>query len=152
MIERRGAVGLALSAAGVALTAIVALLGTSLMTPALPGSAGQPPWSVSAHPSPYLVVALSGAALIAAVLGLTLSINAVRHGWSPPATMILLAGITVAAVLALLPPIGSSDHLSYAAYGRMAITGHDPYTTTPAMLARLGDPVARAVQDWRDSP
>jgi hypothetical protein len=33
----------------------------------------------------------------------------------------------------------------------MVITGHDPYLTTPAMLARLGDPVARAVQDWRGS-
>ena len=34
----------------------------------------------------------------------------------------------------------------------MVVTGRDPYTTTPAMLARLGDPVARAVQDWRGSP
>ena len=64
----------------------------------------------------------------------------------------LLAGILAAAALALVPPFGSSDHLSYAAYGRMVVTGHDPYTTTPAMLVRLGDPVARAVQDWRGSP
>jgi hypothetical protein len=64
----------------------------------------------------------------------------------------MLAGIGGAVVLALLPPFGSSDHLSYAAYGRMALTGHDPFTTTPAMLARLGDPVAQAVQDWRTSP
>ena len=62
------------------------------------------------------------------------------------------AGLIAAAALALVPPFGSADHLSYAAYGRMAVTGHDPYTTTPAMLARLGDPVARAVQDWRHSP
>ena len=34
----------------------------------------------------------------------------------------------------------------------MVVTGHDPYTTTPAALARLGDPVARAVQDWRTTP
>jgi hypothetical protein len=65
---------------------------------------------------------------------------------------VLLAGILAAAALALVPPFGSSDHLSYAAYGRMVVTGHDPYTTTPARLARLGDPVARAVQDWRGSP
>src|SRR6202012_3338674 len=43
-------------------------------------------------------------------------------------------------------------HLSYAAYGRMLVTGHNPYTTTPAQLAALGDPVARAVQDWRGTP
>ena len=47
-----------------------------------------------------------------------------------------------------MPPFGSSDQLSYAAYGRMLVTGHNPYTTTPAQLAALGDPVARAVQDW----
>ena len=50
-------------------------------------------------------------------------------------------------VLTLVPPFGSSDHLSYAAYGRMLVTGHNPYTTTPAQLAALGDPIARAVQD-----
>jgi hypothetical protein len=34
----------------------------------------------------------------------------------------------------------------------MLVTGHNPYTTTPAQLAALGDPVARAVQDWRGAP
>ena len=63
-----------------------------------------------------------------------------------------MAGLVAATALALVPPFGSADHLSYAAYGRMVTTGHNPYTTTPAALARLGDPVARAVQDWRHSP
>ncbi|HWF81517.1 MAG TPA: hypothetical protein VN695_13120 [Streptosporangiaceae bacterium] len=130
----------------------VALLGPSLMEPDLPGTASQPPWSVTAHPPAGLTVALSGAAIVAAGAGLILSMNAIRRGWSIPARPILLAGIAGAFVLAFLPPFGSSDHLSYAAYGRMAITGHNPFTTTPAHLARLGDPVARAVQDWRTSP
>ena len=64
----------------------------------------------------------------------------------------LVAGLLAAAALTLVPPFGSSDHLSYAAYGRMLVTGHNPYTTTPAQLAALGDPVARAVQDWSGSP
>jgi hypothetical protein len=34
----------------------------------------------------------------------------------------------------------------------MLVTGHNPYTTTPAQLAALGDPVARAVQDWFGAP
>ena len=55
-------------------------------------------------------------------------------------------------MLTLVPPFGSSDQLSYAAYGRMLVTGHNPYTTTPAQLAALGDPVARAVQDWFTTP
>jgi hypothetical protein len=83
---------------------------------------------------------------------LVLVLRAVRGGWSFPARAIVLAGLLAAAALTLVPPIGSSDHLSYAAYGRMLVTGYNPYTTTPAQLAALGDPIARAVQDWSGSP
>jgi hypothetical protein len=150
--RRLGTAGLVAAAVSFALTAAVALLGPSLMEPALPGAAGQPPWSLAAHPTPYLVVALSGAGIAAAVIGLSFIFKAIQRGWSISPRLVLLAGIAGALLLALLPPFGSSDHLSYAAYGRMAVTGHNPYTTTPAALARLGDPVARAVQDWRTSP
>ena len=98
------------------------------------------------------MVGLAAAALATGALGLGLCLNALHRGWAMRPGPMLLAGILAAAALALLPPFGSSDQLSYAAYGRMVVTGRDPYTTTPAMLARLGDPVARAVQDWRGSP
>ena len=149
---RAGQLGLALSAASVALTLAVAALGPSVMEPALPGRPGEPPWDFAASPSPYLVVAMTAVALAAGTAGLALTMSAARRGWLVPPRLILIAGVALAAALALVPPFGSSDHLSYAAYGRMVITGHDPYTTTPAALARLGDPVARAVQDWRNSP
>src|SRR6266536_3452777 len=122
------------------------------MEPALPGRPGQPPWSFAAAPSPYLVVAMTAAAIAAGAAGLALTMHAARRGWPVSPRLILVAGIVLVAALALVPPFGSSDHLSYAAYGRMVVTGHNPYTTTPAALARLGDPVARAVQDWRNSP
>src|SRR3984957_4965780 len=140
--------GLAAMAASVALTFAVAVMGPSVIEPVLPGRAGQPPWAFAAHPSPYLAVGLTAAALAAGAVGLALVLRAVRGGWSVPARAVLLAGLLAAAALTLLPPFGSSDQLSYAAYGRMLITGHNPYTTTPAELAALGDPVARAVQDW----
>lgn len=148
----RGNWGLALTGASVALTVVVAALGPSLMEPALPGAPGQPPWAFAAGPSPYLVAALAGVAILAGAAGLGLCLSAVRGGWRFSPGLLLAAGIGAAIVLAFLPPFGSSDHLSYAAYGRMVITGHNPYTTTPAQLARLGDPVARAVQDWKHSP
>ncbi len=135
-------------AASVALTFAVAAAGPSVMEPALPGRPGQPPWAFAAHPSPYLAVGLTAAALAAGALGLVLVLRAVRAGWAVPARAVLLAGLLAAAALTLVPPLGSSDQLSYAAYGRMLVTGHNPYTTTPAQLAALGDPVARAVQDW----
>lgn len=147
-----GWAGLIASAASLAATFTVAVLGPSVMEPALPGAAGQPPWAFAAHPPAGLAAGLTALALAAGALGLGLGLHALHRGWTARPRPVLLAGILAAAALALVPPFGSSDHLSYAAYGRMVVTGHDPYTTTPAMLARLGDPVARAVQDWRGSP
>ena len=57
--------------------------------------------------------------------------RAARLGWSVSPRLLLTTGLIAAAVLVLLPPFGSSDHLSYAAYGRMLVTGHNPYLTTP---------------------
>jgi alpha-1,6-mannosyltransferase len=150
--ERAGRTGLAASGLSVGLTLAVAVLGPSLVEPALPGRPGTPPWFFAAHPSPYLVVALTAAAVAAGAAGLGLTIWASRRGWRVSPWLLVAAGIVAAVALALVPPFGSGDHLSYAAYGRMAATGHDPYTTTPAELARLGDPIARAVGQWRDSP
>ena len=150
--ERAGQWSLAAIGVSVGLTVAVAVMGPSVMEPVLPGRAGQPPWAFAAHPSPYLAVGLTAAALAAGALGLVLALRAVRGGWSVPARTVLLAGLLAAVVLTLVPPFGSSDQLSYAAYGRMLVTGHNPYTTTPAQLAALGDPVARAVQDWFTTP
>ncbi|MBV9094625.1 MAG: hypothetical protein JO132_12235 [Streptosporangiaceae bacterium] len=134
------------------LTFTVAAAGPSVMEPALPGRPGQPPWSADAHLSAYTVVGLAAAGLAAGALGLALVLRATRGGWSVSPRAVLAAGLLAAAALTLVPPFGSSDQLSYAAYGRMLITGHDPYTTTPAQLAALGDPVARAVGDWPGAP
>jgi hypothetical protein len=149
---RAGQLGLVGIGVSVGLTVAVAVAGPSVMEPVLPGRAGQPPWAFAAHPSPYLAVGLTAAALAAGALGLVLALRAVRGGWSVPARAVLLAGLLAAVALTLVPPFGSSDQLSYAAYGRMLVTGHNPYTTTPAQLAALGDPVARAVQDWFTAP
>src|SRR5580704_15320187 len=145
---RAGQLGLVGIGVSVGLTVAVAVAGPSVMEPVLPGRAGQPPWAFAAHPSPYLAVGLTAAALAAGALGLVLALRAVHGGWSVPARAVLLAGLLAAVALTLVAPFGSSDQLSYAAYGRMLVTGHNPYTTTPAQLAALGDPVARAVQDW----
>jgi hypothetical protein len=150
--QAAGRLGLAVSATSFALTFAVAVAGPSLLEPALPGPGGQPPWSFAGHPSPYLMVVLTAAAVACGTAGLALTIRASRRGWAVTPVAVLVAGLVAATALALVPPFGSADHLSYAAYGRMVTTGHNPYTTTPAALARLGDPVARAVQDWRHSP
>jgi hypothetical protein len=113
--QAAGRLGLAASGASIALTFTIALLGPSVMEPALPGPGAQPPWSLDAGPSPYLMIALTAVALAAGAVGLGLTISATRRGWRVPPRLILAAGIIAAVALALVPPFGSSDHLSYAA-------------------------------------
>jgi hypothetical protein len=149
--NRAGRAGLALIAVSIAATAATGLAGPSAMEPALPGRPGQPPWDLGFHLPPAAAVGLAAFALAAGTAGLGLCLHAIRRGWAVSPRMVLAAGLIAAAAITLASPFGSSDQLSYAAYGRMVITGHDPYLTTPAVLARLGDPVARAVQDWRGS-
>jgi hypothetical protein len=146
--QARGRAGLAAIGLSIVATFVVAVSGVSVVEPALPGRSWQPPWAFDLHISAYLAVGLTAASLAAGAAGLVLVLRAMRGGWRIPARALLLAGIVAAAVLTLVPPFGSSDQLSYAAYGRMVATGHNPYLTTPADLAKLGDPVARAVQDW----
>jgi hypothetical protein len=150
--EVAGRAGLVLTGLSVALTFAVAVAGPSVMEPPFPGRPGQPPFVFGAHLSPYLAVALAGAGLLAGTAGLGLTLSATRRGWPLPVRALLLAGLLAALALTLVPPFGSSDPLSYAAYGRALVTGHNPYAIGPDVLARLGDPVARAVQDWRTTP
>jgi hypothetical protein len=145
-------IGMACIGLSGAATFMVSVAGASVMEPVLPGRGGQPPWAFNLHLSPYLAVGLTALGVVAGAAGLVLTLRAMRGGWLVPARAVLLAGLAAAAVLSLVPPFGSSDPLSYAAYGRMVVTGHNPYLTTPAQLAALGDPVAHAVQDWFTQP
>ena len=122
------------------------------MEPALPGRPGPAAVGLRRPSVGVPRVALTFAAIAAGSFGLAVTMRAARLGWSVSPRVLLTTGLVAAAVLVLLPPFGSSDHLSYAAYGRMLATGHNPYLTTPNALARLGDPIARAVEDWRTSP
>jgi hypothetical protein len=66
----------------------------------------------------------------------------------------LLAAAAIAVVvLAILPPGGSTDSLSYAAYGRIAALGHNPYVMTPAQLRAIGDPIGlQTTRNWAKDP
>ncbi|MBT2207192.1 polyprenol phosphomannose-dependent alpha 1,6 mannosyltransferase MptB [Actinomadura sp. NEAU-AAG7] len=137
---------------GVALVCffVVGLLGPSAFEPRLAGAGGEPPYSLSVHPSPYLVVGLVAAGLAVGTAGLAACFAAVRRGWRIRAFPLVVAGLLAAVAVTMLPPTGSADHLNYASYGRMAATGHDPYTTSAVDLPR--DPVAGAPEEWRSTP
>jgi hypothetical protein len=95
--------------------------------------------------------------LIAAVLtgttGLALGWVALRRGWRPPARPLAVAGCLVAVLLTFLPHVGSADPESYAAYGREAAVGLDPYRDAPDVLANTGDPYGKVVEPpWQHTP
>jgi hypothetical protein len=68
---------------------------------------------------------------ILACLGLAGMLWAHSQGWRPDARHLLLSSAAVIAVMVCLTPVGSSDTASYAAYGRIAALGKNPYQVSP---------------------
>jgi hypothetical protein len=54
--------------------------------------------------------------------------------------------LLLAAAALLCSPFGSADHTNYAAYGRIAAQGGDPYLTPPSAWAGGHDPVTSLVE------
>jgi hypothetical protein len=71
---------------------------------------------------------------ILACLGLAGMLWAASRGWRPDPRKLFLASAVVVAVMVCLTPIGSSDTASYAAYGRIASLGRDPYSANSLLF------------------
>ncbi|MGO9079365.1 MAG: collagen-like protein [Streptosporangiaceae bacterium] len=71
---------------------------------------------------------------VLACLGLAGMLWAHSQGWRPNPRHLFAASATVVAAMVCLTPVGSSDTASYAAYGRIAQIGGDPYAVGPAWL------------------
>ena len=88
--------------------------------------------------APHLPVLVANLVMIASIglccLGLAMMLWANSRGWSPNPRRVFLAAAAAVAVLVNITPVGSGDVASYAAYGRIAALGHNPYTFTPARL------------------
>ncbi|MGW0476290.1 polyprenol phosphomannose-dependent alpha 1,6 mannosyltransferase MptB [Streptomyces coeruleorubidus] len=143
--QRRPGAAVSMSGAGIALFGVVGVgapnpntLRTSitwLRLPALPGTVSE---------------AITSVAIVLSCLGALGMLDAHRRGWSPDPRLLFRAGALAVLVVANLTPVGSSDTASYAAYGRIAALGGDPYVTTPA---QLGGAYAHLVGDvWRNTP
>ncbi|WP_337063305.1 hypothetical protein [Kineococcus sp. G2] len=159
---RRGACAVAVAAAprrlpaaagGAAALALLCWLAVAVAGPsaAVPGlGSGALPVDLGLRPSSALVSALLAVSVLAGGVALLTGLVAVGRGWRPRRLLLLAAA--GAAVTALVPPVGSADHLSYAAYGRIAALGADPYAQAPDAFAGGADPVASAVRDpWRST-
>jgi hypothetical protein len=92
---------------------------------------------------------------ILACLGLAGMLWAHSQGWRPDPRKLLLASAGVVAIMVCLTPVGSSDTASYAAYGRIASLGHDPYMQGSLFWLgqRHGDQYYRVVGTlWHKQP
>lgn len=141
--------GLAGIAVGLALTFVTGLLGTSAVQAPIPGPG--PPFTVSADPSAWFVIAMQSLALGCGAAGLAAAGVAARRGWSPSPRRLLLAGALAAAALVCVPPAGTADPHAYASYGRILVLGADPYVAAPEDFP--DDPVASAAKPpWTEEP
>jgi hypothetical protein len=141
------------AAAGIGSAILIMIVASALRyspaVPPSPWSSGLPLLDIAGH----LPVAATYAALWVAVGlgggGVIAGLAAVARGAWLRAGLLLGAALVTVAVLAVLPPAGSTDTLSYATFGHIAAEGHNPYVMTPDQLDRTGDPVGRlAVLIW----
>jgi hypothetical protein len=131
-----------LTAAAVAgiLCSIIVMIVVSLnpgywLPPRLAMPAIGPPWSVPwLHIGVSVVtVALWLAALVGAA-GVAAGLLAIRRGARVNPWLLIGAGLATAAIMAVLPPAGSTDILDYATFGHIVTLGHTPYVWTPYHL------------------
>jgi hypothetical protein len=141
------------SCLSVAILVGVGAAGPSSATVRVHRAGGWPPWFASLHLSDLTVTAALWVALLLGAAGVAAGLAAVRGGWRPPARWLVTGALVAVIALAVVPAIGSTDMLDYAAYGRIAALHHSPYLMTPEQLRLAHDPVGQlAPWFWQNVP
>lgn len=130
-----------------ALLALVGVGGVSAASPGL-GPRGWAPGSLGLGMGSGAVTAVLWAAYLLGAVALVLGLRRAptrTSGWLP---VLLLALVALSS-----NPFGSADHTNYAAYGRIAAQGGDPYTVAPVTWHGGHDPITAAVEaPWTHTP
>jgi hypothetical protein len=125
--------------------ALLIMIGASLvrqdwMSPPIPMPRSGPPWQLThVQVSAELVTIALWVATALALGGVIAGLITARWGARGPLRLIFAAAAVTVVLLTVLPPVGSTDALDYAAYGRILLLGHNPYLVTPIYL-RLTEP------------
>jgi hypothetical protein len=144
----RGLTVVAAAGIGIAILIMIAvsLVRDGWMLPPLVMPAAGPPWEIPIrHVSADLVTYALWLAALLGTGGVVAGLLAIHRGARVSARILLVAGLITVAVLTVLPPVGSTDALDYATYGRLVALGHSPYLTTPVHLRHLHDAFAHSV-------
>jgi len=145
----------AISAIGisVALMIFAGIQGPSAVVVPFPAAPPWPSWFTHSHPAPALVAAEVWLAVFLGCAGVVAGLLALRQGWRPRPQGLIIASVVSVVTLMVMPPLGSTDMIDYAAYGRIAFLGHSPYVMTPGQLESSGDAVgAVAGNYYRSDP
>src|ERR1035437_7423656 len=140
-----------------ALLLLVAAAGPSAAKPGL-GPRGWAPGDLPISLSSTVVTAVLWTAYllgaVAVVLGLRHGSGSAERSRQPWSRLWSRSWPLALGALAFVTgPIGSADHTNYAAYGRIAAQGGDPYSVAPITWALGGDPVTSAVEPpWTMAP
>ena len=142
-----------LAAAAIAVSTLIiigiSVAGPNVSVPAMHkpsvSTPGWPPWWHALHLTATFVTVSLWAAMVLGCAGVIAGLVAVARGARPPVRPVIAAAFLALAVVTVLPPAGSTDAISYAANGRMAVIGHSPYVMTPLQLRHSGDPVGRQI-------
>jgi hypothetical protein len=138
-----------LAAAAITVSTLVMIVicaaGPSVAVPSLRHPAAGPPWWHALHVTATFVTVVLWAAMALGGAGVIAGLIAIARGARPPVRALVIFSLAAATILTVLPAAGSTDSLSYAASGRMAVLGDNAYTMTPLQLERTGDPVARQI-------
>src|SRR5579875_2628975 len=101
---------------------------------------------------PVLAMAMTYSGDVLACAGLAGMLWAHSQGWRPDPRRLLLVSAAIVAVMVSLTPVGSSDTASYAAYGRIAALGGNPYTHGPAWLGAHSPYLEVVGWLWKSQP
>jgi Glycosyltransferase family 87 len=145
---------MAIGSFGLALACWLAstVAGSSSATPGLGPRTALPPYDLGLHPSDLTVTVLLVLGYLFGGVTVWAGMLAIRAGWTPRPGRVAVAVAVVALVTVLVPPSGSADHLSYAAYGRTAALGGDPYVVPPDAWPRPDPVIGAAEPPWADTP
>jgi hypothetical protein len=138
-----------LAAAAIAVSTLiivaVSAAGPNVSVPVMRKPSVSPPWWHALHLTATFVTVSLWAAMVLGCAGVIVGLVAVARGARPPVRAVMAAAFLAVAVVTVLPSAGSTDAISYAANGRMAVIGHSPYVMTPLQLRRSGDPIGRQI-------
>ena len=138
-----------LAAAAIAVSTLiivaVSAAGPNVSVPVMRKPSVSPPWWHALHLTATFVTVSLWAAMVLGCAGVIVGLVAVARGARPPVRAVMAAAFLAVAVVTVLPSAGSTDAISYAANGRMAVIGHSPYVMTPRQLQRSGDPIGRQI-------